>query len=70
LDLLGEAEAALLPCEDYAEEVPGGAAGHYLLGLIYRYSGRKNCSIQQFRMALSFDPLCWEAYGELCSLGK
>ncbi|CAA0382624.1 unnamed protein product [Arabidopsis thaliana] len=69
LDLLGEAEAALLPCEDYAEEVPGGAAGHYLLGLIYRYSGRKNCSIQQFRMALSFDPLCWEAYGELCSLG-
>jgi len=23
LDLLGEAEAALLPCEDYAEEVYG-----------------------------------------------
>ncbi|CAE5967487.1 unnamed protein product [Arabidopsis arenosa] len=69
LDLLGEAEAALLPSEDYVEEVPGGAAGHYLLGLIYRHSGRKNSSIQQFRMALSFDPLCWEAYGELCSLG-
>ncbi|KAG7577466.1 Tetratricopeptide repeat [Arabidopsis thaliana x Arabidopsis arenosa] len=69
LDLLGEAEAALLTSEDYVEEVPGGAAGHYLLGLIYRHSGRKNSSIQQFRMALSFDPLCWEAYGELCSLG-
>ncbi|EFH55958.1 hypothetical protein ARALYDRAFT_345526 [Arabidopsis lyrata subsp. lyrata] len=69
LDLLGEAEAALLPCEDYVEDVPGGAAGHYLLGLIYRYSGRNNSSIQQFRMALSFDPLCWEAYRELCSLG-
>ncbi|CAN8259119.1 unnamed protein product [Cochlearia groenlandica] len=69
LDLLREAEAALLPCEDYVEEVPGGAAGHYLLGLIYRYAGRKDSSIQQFRMALSLDPMCWEAYRELCSLG-
>ncbi|CAH2053554.1 unnamed protein product, partial [Thlaspi arvense] len=70
LDLLGEAEAALLPSEEeYVEQVPGGAAGHYLLGLIYRYAGRKNSSIEQFRTALSFDPLCWEAYGELCSLG-
>ncbi|KAL1199464.1 Cell division cycle protein-like protein [Cardamine amara subsp. amara] len=69
LDLLGEAETALLPSKEYIEEVPGGAAGHYLLGLIYRYAGRKNSSIQQFRMALSLDPLCWEAYGELCSLG-
>ncbi|CAN7001066.1 unnamed protein product [Brassica rapa subsp. trilocularis] len=65
LDLLGEAESALLS----TEQVPGGAAGHYLLGLIYRYAGRKNSSIQQFRMALSCDPLCWEAYAELCSLG-
>ncbi|XP_019092572.1 PREDICTED: cell division cycle protein 27 homolog A-like isoform X2 [Camelina sativa] len=69
LDLFGEAEAALLPSEDYVDEVPGGAAGHYLLGLVYRYAGRKNSSIEQFRMALSFDPLCWEAYRELCSLG-
>ncbi|CAH8316165.1 unnamed protein product [Eruca vesicaria subsp. sativa] len=69
LDLLGEAEAALLSTEDSVEQVPGGAAGYYLLGLIYRYTGRKNSSIQQFRMALSYDPLCWEAYAELCSLG-
>ncbi|KAF8062851.1 hypothetical protein N665_1191s0006 [Sinapis alba] len=69
LDLLGEAEAALLSTEDSVEQVPGGAAGHYLLGLIYRYAGRKKSSIEQFRMALSCDPLCWEAYGELCSLG-
>ncbi|XP_019102195.1 PREDICTED: cell division cycle protein 27 homolog A-like isoform X2 [Camelina sativa] len=69
LDLLGEAETALLPSEDNVDEVPGGAAGHYLLGLVYRYAGRKNSSIEQFRMALSFDPLCWEAYRELCSLG-
>ncbi|KFK38984.1 hypothetical protein AALP_AA3G185000 [Arabis alpina] len=69
LDLLGEAEAAFFPSEDYVEEVPGGAAGNYLLGLIYRNAGRKNSSIQQFKMALSLDPLCWEAYRELCSLG-
>ncbi|CAN6886401.1 unnamed protein product [Brassica oleracea] len=69
LDLLGEAESALLSTEESVEQVPGGAAGHYLLGLIYRYAGRKNSSIQQFRMALSCDPLCWEAYAELCSLG-
>ncbi|CAA7056579.1 unnamed protein product [Microthlaspi erraticum] len=69
LELHGEAEASLLPSEEYVEEIPGGAAGHYLLGLIYRYAGRKNSSIQQFRKALSFDPLCWEAYRELCSLG-
>nr|VDD46221.1 unnamed protein product [Brassica oleracea] len=69
LDLLGEAESALLSTEESVEKVPGGAAGHYLLGLIYRYAGRKISSIQQFRMALSCDPLCWEAYAELCSLG-
>ncbi|KAG2305976.1 hypothetical protein Bca52824_025724 [Brassica carinata] len=69
LDLPGEAEAALLSTEDSVEQVPGGAAGHYLLGLIYRYAGRKSSSVKQFRMALSCDPLCWEAYAELCSLG-
>ncbi|KAJ0264229.1 Cell division cycle protein 27 A [Hirschfeldia incana] len=69
LDLLGEAEAALSSTEDSLEQVPGGAAGHYLLGLIFRYGGRKNSSVEQFRMALSCDPLCWEAYAELCSLG-
>ncbi|XP_018488588.2 cell division cycle protein 27 homolog A isoform X2 [Raphanus sativus] len=67
LDLLGEAEAALLSTVE--QQIPGGAAGHYLLGLIYRYAGRKNSSVEQFRIALSCDPLCWEAYAQLCSLG-
>ncbi|KAF2594864.1 hypothetical protein F2Q70_00043887 [Brassica cretica] len=26
--------------------------------------------MQQFRMALSYDPLCWETYGEICSLAR
>ncbi|KAL1218038.1 Cell division cycle protein-like protein [Cardamine amara subsp. amara] len=39
-------------------------------GLSPRYAGRKNNSIQQFSMALSLDPLCWEAYGELCSAAE
>ncbi|CAF2058729.1 hypothetical protein Bca4012_099594 [Brassica carinata] len=33
-----------------------------------RYDKRKNSSMQQFRMALSYDPLCWETYGGICSL--
>ncbi|KAL1197687.1 Cell division cycle protein-like protein [Cardamine amara subsp. amara] len=39
----------------------------YSLLLASGYAGRKNNSIQQFSMALSLDPLCWEAYGELCA---
>ncbi|WZZ66230.1 hypothetical protein YC2023_077600 [Brassica napus] len=35
-----------------------------------RYDKRKNSSMQQFRMALSYDPLCWETYGEICSLAR
>ncbi|KAK6120461.1 hypothetical protein DH2020_045798 [Rehmannia glutinosa] len=34
MDLMNEAEAALSPSESCAE-VPNGAAGHYLLGLVY-----------------------------------
>ncbi|GAA0183094.1 ubiquitin-protein ligase [Lithospermum erythrorhizon] len=37
MDLLSEAEAALCPRNDPASEVPNGAAGHYLLGLVYRH---------------------------------
>ncbi|KAL0319069.1 UNVERIFIED_CONTAM: Cell division cycle protein 27B [Sesamum angustifolium] len=34
MDLMNEAEAALSPNES-SSEVPNGAAGHYLLGLVY-----------------------------------
>ncbi|XP_057513900.1 cell division cycle protein 27 homolog B-like isoform X1 [Actinidia eriantha] len=69
LDLLNEAEAALYPANDPNAEVPNGAAGHYLLGLIYRYTDRRKCAVHHFKQALSIDPLLWAAYEELCILG-
>ncbi|CAJ2669251.1 unnamed protein product [Trifolium pratense] len=69
MDLLNEAEAALCPANEPSVEVPNGSAGHYLLGLIYRYTDRKKSAIQHFKQALSMDPLMWAAYEELCILG-
>ncbi|CAA0816426.1 Cell division cycle protein 27 homolog B [Striga hermonthica] len=68
MDLMNEAEAALSPNESSAE-VPNGAAGHYLLGLVYRYTDRRQSAINHFNQALSLDPLLWVAYEELCILG-
>ncbi|XP_030528725.1 cell division cycle protein 27 homolog B-like isoform X2 [Rhodamnia argentea] len=70
MDLLKEAEAALCNANEPGAEVPNGAAGHYLLGLIYRYTDRKRGSIHHFKQALSIDPLLWSAYEELCALGS
>ncbi|KAG6472955.1 hypothetical protein ZIOFF_070435 [Zingiber officinale] len=50
-------------------QVPDGAAGHYLLGLIYRYIGRRGIAIEHLMQALAIDPLLWAAYDELCVLG-
>ncbi|CAI0628672.1 unnamed protein product [Linum tenue] len=69
MDLLKEAEAALCPANDPGAEVPNGAAGHYLLGLIYRYTDRRKSAIDHFKEALLADPLLWAAYEELCILG-
>ncbi|KAL0354871.1 UNVERIFIED_CONTAM: Cell division cycle protein 27B [Sesamum radiatum] len=44
MDLMNEAEAALSPNES-SSEVPNGAAGHYLLGLVYRFL---TCYVQCF----------------------
>ncbi|KAL3631786.1 Cell division cycle protein 27 B [Castilleja foliolosa] len=68
MDLMNEAEAALSPNESSAE-VPNGAAGHYLLGLVYRYTDRRQSAINHLNQALSMDPLLWAAYEELCILG-
>ncbi|XP_030473195.2 cell division cycle protein 27 homolog B-like isoform X1 [Syzygium oleosum] len=70
MDLLKEAEAALCNANEPGAEVPNGAAGHYLLGLIYRYTDRKRGAIHHFKQALSIDPLLWSAYEELCALGS
>ncbi|KAG5553668.1 hypothetical protein RHGRI_011534 [Rhododendron griersonianum] len=69
MDLLSEAEASLSPVTDPTAEVPNGAAGHYLLGLIYRYTDRRKSAVHHFKQALSIDPLLWAAYEELCLLG-
>ncbi|KAJ0989787.1 hypothetical protein J5N97_008143 [Dioscorea zingiberensis] len=69
MNLLKEAEAALTPANEPNSEVPNGAAGHYLLGLIYRYTSRRSCAVDHFMQALAIDPLLWAAYEELCILG-
>ncbi|KAK2965292.1 hypothetical protein RJ640_004161 [Escallonia rubra] len=69
MDLLHEAETALCPANGPSAEVPNGAAGHYLLGLIYRYTDRRKSAVHHFNQALSVDPLFWAAYEELCILG-
>ncbi|GAB4858266.1 Cell division cycle protein 27 B, variant 2 [Ancistrocladus abbreviatus] len=70
MDLFNEAETALCPANEPASEIPNGAAGHYLLGLIYRYTDRRKSAIRHFRQALSLDALFWAAYEELCMLGS
>ncbi|KAF2303980.1 hypothetical protein GH714_025830 [Hevea brasiliensis] len=69
MDLLNEAEAALCPANEPNAEVPNNAAGHYLLGLIHRYTDRQKSAIHHFKQALALDPLLWAAYEELCILG-
>ncbi|KAH1076348.1 hypothetical protein GLYMA_19G042200v4 [Glycine max] len=69
MDLLSEAEDALCHADEPGAEVPNGATGHYLLGLIYRCTDRRKNAIQHFKQALSMDPLMWAAYEELCILG-
>ncbi|XP_028778049.1 cell division cycle protein 27 homolog B isoform X2 [Neltuma alba] len=70
MGLLREAEAALCPANEPSAEVPNGAAGQYLLGLIYRYTDRRRSAVHHFKLALSMDPLMWSAYDELCILGS
>ncbi|XP_057984324.1 cell division cycle protein 27 homolog B [Hevea brasiliensis] len=70
MDLLSEAEAVLLPAREPDAEVPEGAAGHYLLGLIYRYTSRNEKSVKHLRKALFIYLLFWPAYKELCTLGQ
>ncbi|KMT03248.1 hypothetical protein BVRB_8g197920 isoform A [Beta vulgaris subsp. vulgaris] len=68
--LLKEAGDALSPGNESGIEVSNGAAGQYLLGRIYRYTGLKERAVYHFDLALSIDPLFWAAYEELCILGS
>lgn len=60
LGKLDEAEATLLPSGQFsafspqaAQEIPGGAAGLYLLGRICRRGNRKDSAIKYFTMSLT-----------------
>ncbi|GJD11264.1 Cell division cycle protein 27 [Galdieria sulphuraria] len=66
---LREAEDSLR-WNEKEEEIPGKAAGHYLLGLIYQRSNRKNKAIDQFKKCLEKDATLWMAYVALCELGS
>ncbi|KAL6603817.1 hypothetical protein ACP70R_044178 [Stipagrostis hirtigluma subsp. patula] len=69
MNLLREAEETLCPVNEPSMEIPSGATGHYLLGVIYRCTGRMSAAAEQFTQALTLDPLLWAAYEELCILG-
>ncbi|WVZ79371.1 hypothetical protein U9M48_026953 [Paspalum notatum var. saurae] len=69
MNLLREAEETLCPVNEPNVEISSGATGHYLLGVIYRCTGRISTAAEQFTLALTLDPLLWAAYEELCILG-
>ncbi len=78
LDKLEEAERVLLPfphclpqnlTNTAASQIPGGAAGIYLLGIICKRGHRRDAAIRYFRLALDRDPTLWTAITELADLG-
>ncbi|KAL3694343.1 hypothetical protein R1sor_007994 [Riccia sorocarpa] len=69
MDSMVEAEAALLYPNGTGNEVPNGAAGYYLLGLICRLTDRRQGAIGHYTQALMLDPFLWSAYEDLCLMG-
>jgi tetratricopeptide (TPR) repeat protein len=73
LGLLREAEQALLSdsfnMPGNVGEVPGGAAGLFLLGCIYRKQHRKETAIEYLKRSLAEDPFMWSAVIELSEMG-
>lgn len=79
LDKLEEAERALQPfphCQPQhltaatAAQVPGGASGLYLLGVICKRAHRKDAAKRYFRLSLERDPTQWGAITELADMGE
>ena len=50
-------------------QVPGGAAGLYLLGQLHSMTDQPNFAKQAYESALDLDPTMWSAYERLCQLG-
>ena len=57
-------EDALKDCQ-----VPNGAAGLYLLGMICMQNNRREHASIFFRLSLKLDPFMWDAFEQLCILG-
>jgi tetratricopeptide (TPR) repeat protein len=59
----------LLLLLDQLKQIPGGAAGVHLLGLICRREHRKSAAIDYFKKSLEIEPTLWSSITELCELG-
>ena len=51
-------------------QVPGGAAGLYLLGRLHSLTDNPTMATSCYQAALLRDPLLWSAYEGLCQLGQ
>jgi tetratricopeptide (TPR) repeat protein len=69
LDKLEEGERALTSNLD-GRNVPGGAAGLYLLGLICRRGHRRETAIKYFKMSIEVDSTNWGAIMQLSDMGE
>ena len=56
--------------KDLMYQIPGGAAGYYLLGRLCCLTDNQQEAVRCYRSALMMDPLLWCAYEGLCNLGE
>jgi len=71
LGLFPEAETALLGHPSMqVGEVPRGACGLHLLGMICQRANRRQRAVSYFRQALALDPYMFESLVALCDLGE
>lgn len=73
LGKLNDAQEALLGTSshemDEKANIPNGAAGLYLMGMICLKSQQRDRAIKFFSRCLAINPFLWSAYEALCQLG-
>jgi len=70
LQKYSEAEKALIGHSGEGDEVAGGAAGYYLLGIISQKQGKQKQALEFFTKAIELDPTLWIAFEKICKLGS
>lgn len=40
-------------------QIPNGAAGHYLMGMIQKRQSKRSLAVEHFEQALALDPFLW-----------